>query len=151
MITVIAVDPGGTTGFAIGIIDEDVGRMTVSSDELRMTGTQLYEKLEVLVPDILIYERFEYRNRAREGLSLISRDLIGVMELYCNKHKIKWYAQMPGGTINAHFNNKRLKELGLFKASKGNHANEACMHLCHWFTFREGYKWNKVGIVAESS
>lgn len=149
MITVIAIDPGGTTGFAIGLIDEDKGEMRVSSDELRMTGTELYARLEVLEPDILIYERFEYRNRARAGLELISRDLIGVMELYCNREGVTYYKQMPGGTINAHFNNKKLKELGVFKGTKGNHANEACMHLCHWFTFREGYKWNKVGIIAE--
>ena len=140
---VIALDPGVTTGYAIGIID--AGHMYVVTGEERWDHKGLWDFLEENKPDVIISERFEFRNRARKGLELFSRELIGVCNLYCQLNNMELVLQNPLKDNEAtFFNDDRLKKDKIHKAGKG-HANDAARHLLTWYQFRGGYKYNKSG------
>lgn len=150
MITAIAFDPGITTGYAIGEINPDVGLMTVSTSQAKFSVSDVYARLDELKPDHVIFERFDFRNRARTGLELFSRELIGIFELYAQQNpQVTLTRQSPGSVINGFFDRKRLSADGIWKAgAEWIHSNEAAMHLLYWYTFGPGFKYNKEGYVA---
>lgn len=143
---VVAFDTGGTTGIAVGLLDLEKGLMRVSSSQEILSHHGIYNHIQRLNPDIIICEDFQYRNRARDGLELISAELNGVVKLYASEYKVTLYMQTPVEGIGGFYNDDRLKEHDLWQEGK-IHANEATMHLLHWYTFKQGYKYNKEGFV----
>src|SRR5215831_12175089 len=83
-IKVIALDPGVTTGHAVGVIDD--GKLGAVSGQDTWDEYQLYLQLKFAKPNVLIYERFEYR-RDRDRAELFSRNLIGVIHLYAQERE----------------------------------------------------------------
>lgn len=147
MIYVLSIDPGETTGWAFGQIDVDQGLMKVSTGQERWTPGGLMLVLQTMLPDVLVYESFQYRNKSRSGLVLYSVQLIGVMELYGEMHdECKLVPQTPATAIGQFYDNRKLREGLLYKSTTGGHANDACRHLLQWYTFRGGSKWNKKGF-----
>lgn len=145
MIDVICIDPGITTGYAFGRITND-GLMEVVTGQERLGVLDLYIMLTGMAPDILVYEDFQFRiNAFQKGLELFSVQLIGVANLYAQQKKIEVVAQTPATAIGQYYTDKKLKADMLYKTTTGGHANDACRHLLHWFTFRGGYKYNKKG------
>ena len=141
---VIALDPGVTTGYAIGEIV--AGQMLVVTGQEKWVHSELYGFLEDNTPDTLISERFEFRNRARSGLELFSRELIGVVHLYAQLVMAPPHEpvmQMPS-VIGGFFTDKQLKKDGLFTEARP-HSNDACRHLLHWFMFGSGFQYNTNG------
>lgn len=142
---VIALDPGVTTGYAVGVIDG--GLMQVVTGQEKWIHSELYGFLGDNKPDVLISEKFEFRNRARTGLELISREFIGVANLYAQlfmpePHEL--VMQMPGSVISGYFSKpSNMKEV--YKPGK-IHSNEAAMHLLHWFQFGSGFQYNSRGF-----
>jgi len=139
---VIAIDPGGTTGFANGLLMPD-GFMEVSSFQEQWGVKQLYDYLTKAKPHYVVYERFDYRNRARDKLVIYSRNLIGVIDLYCEQNDVPTYRYMPV-TVMAYFTDKELKTNKVYKINSP-HCNDAMRHLLHWYTFGYGYQFNKEG------
>lgn len=144
---IIALDPGITTGYAIGDISED-GEMIVLTGENRWDHKSLYDFLESNHVDVIICESFEFRKKARQGLELYSRELIGVCNLYIQMHmpqNVKLHMQQPlKSSDTTYFNDNRLKIDHIFKEGKG-HANDAARHLLTWYQFRSGFQYNKKG------
>lgn len=146
--TVIALDPGVTTGYALGEIDEDDGFMRVVTGQERMDHKRYWEFLNYYKPDFVICEKFEFRNKARRGLELFSRELIGITHLYIalvNEGE-GLYMQMAGPVIAGFFSKPQNME-GIYKEGK-IHSNEAAMHLLHWYKFGAGFKYNKRGFAS---
>lgn len=146
--TVIAVDPGVTTGYAIGELDEPDGFMRVVTGQERMDHKRFWEFLNYYKPDMLICERFEFRNKARTGLELFSRELIGIAHLYIQivngGDESTLFMQQPGPVIGGFFS--KPENMGnVYKKGK-IHANEAAMHLLHWYKFGPGFKYWKKGF-----
>lgn len=148
MINVLCLDPGVTTGYAFGQIDDD-GLMHVSTGQDKLSPLELFNMIKGMEPDVIIYEDFQYRNNARQGLELFSVQLIGVINMYAEsvEKSIELKHQSPGSVIGQYFTNTRLSMDNLYKTTTGGHANDACRHLLHWFTFWEGYRFNKKGYV----
>jgi len=144
---VVALDPGITTGYAQGLIDG--GRMGVVSGQERWVEFELLKWLTEIKPDIIIYERFEYRSKKAynvDNAELFSRNLIGIIGLYEQQRTndgLLVYRQMPATVLGktAWWSDKELKEVGLYKPANP-HAMDACRHLCYWFTFGAGFKHN---------
>lgn len=142
-ISVLAIDPGITTGHALGIIDD--GLMKISTGQQKYSEYELWSALHRTKPDVLIYERFEGR-ASIQGVELFSRNLIGVMNLYDQMTlELMCVQQMPQYAIGGYWTDVILKKVMLYKALKGGHANDACRHLLQWFTFGPGYKFNTKG------
>lgn len=141
---VIALDPGITTGYSIGQIDEN-GLMRVVTGENRWSHLELWNLFEEYEPDVIICETFEYRNRSRKGLELYSRELIGVCNLYAQMKQCHIRMQNPlKDNESTFFNDARLQKDNIYKKGCG-HANDAARHLLTWFVFREGFQYNKKG------
>jgi len=139
---IVAFDPGVTTGYATGVIDD--GKLGAVSGQGDWNESLLYMQLQMMKPHIIVYERFDYR-RGQDRAELFSRNLIGVINLYVQQEKLECYTQMPGQVIGQYYTDKVLKESRMYKVGKP-HANDAMRHLLHWFTFGAGFKYNTNGF-----
>jgi hypothetical protein len=140
----IAFDPGITTGVANGLLLPE-GHMEVSGFQDKLNTKDLFEYLQSSKPHYIIYERFDYRNRARDRLVLFSRDLIGVIDLYSKLTETPTFRYMPVEVMR-YFTDNYLKTEKVFKPNLP-HYNDAMRHLLHWYTFGYGYQFNKNGYV----
>ena len=155
LIKVISLDPGGTTGWAKGLIRE--GRMGAFSGQYAWDHLGLYDHLMLFHPHFIVCERFDYRKggKKQEGVELVSREYIGVITLYAQQmnltcdpgsYKVRLFMQMPSEGVGGYWaEDKKLKADGMFNVGKP-HANDAMRHLLQWFTFKEGYQFNKDGF-----
>lgn len=151
-IKVHCFDPGITTGYATGLIEN--GSMGVVSGQRKWNEFELYVELKRSKPDIIVYESFEYRNPrhkkgAPDNVELFPRNLIGVLNLYVSERagsgaSIGCYTQTPAQG-KGYYSDTLLKKHGVYKV-RNQHANDAMRHLLHWFTFGAGYKYNQGGF-----
>lgn len=149
-----AFDPGITTGYASGIIDN--GKLGVVSGQAKWRELELYQQLKFSSPDIIIYERFEYRSQRAynvDNAELFPRNLIGVINLYVQEregsdnplHAVA--LQMPAQVLGkqCYWTDKRLKDAKVYKVANP-HANDAMRHLLYWWQFGSGYQFNTNGF-----
>jgi hypothetical protein len=138
-VIVLCLDPGGTTGYAWGNISgsEEVFRYRGAGQaQLRPAG--LYAMLESISPAYIVAEKFESR-AGIAGVELISRNLLGVLELWSEIRDCSFHQQSASEGFGFYADAK-LQKLGVF--IPGNvHANDATRHLLHWATFKQGSKW----------
>ena len=157
---VICLDPGVTTGYAVGHIEQGQPMGVISGQEA-WNELGLYNNLVSGKPDIIVYETFEsgkdnpYRKVKNRNydVELFSRNLIGVIELYVQQqespNKIPCYRQSPAKGVGGHFRlDSILKQASVFKIGKP-HANDAMRHLLQWYTFGAGFQYDteKKGFV----
>lgn len=145
---IIAFDPGGTTGWAGHRVrprdhpmsewaggqfspDDDVHPVVNPAAEHCGHHKHLFEWLHKMKPNVVVCERFVYEIRRNQGVDmpgvvLISRDYIGVIELYCKMTLTPLFMR----TRNAlHlWDDEKLKKLGLYTAG-ARHRNDATRHL----------------------
>lgn len=152
-IKVVSLDPGVTTGYASGYIED--GKLKVVSGQGRWKEYELYLQLQLLNPDIIIYEEFHYR-RNLDRAELFPRNLIGVINLYaqeraathinaeCDTRPVEVYTQTPAQGKSGQFSDDNLKKANMYKVANP-HANDAMRHLLYWFVFGGGYKYNTQG------
>jgi hypothetical protein len=131
----LALDPGGTTGYAAGILISPITRIVY--DQAKLNENQLYAMLEELQPDHIICEDFEYRNRARAGLDLTPPRLIGVVRLY-GAHTGARVHMQKAAKGKGFYTDDKLKKLDLYIKGRP-HGRDALRHLLHWLTFGVGY------------
>lgn len=141
--TVVAFDPGITTGHAVGVIED--GLMTVRCGQTAFDHIMLYDQMRALNPKYVVAEEFEFRGRVRKGLELYPRELLGVMELYCQQEKKLLFRQKAAEGMG-YFGNNKLKDDGLYVRGKP-HAMDALRHLLHWYQFGFGYQFNRDGYT----
>jgi hypothetical protein len=135
LLKIIALDPGGTTGwasytdftderlakFACGQIGPDEHHEELFSDVL-LAGTG-YE-VEI------VCESFEYRNANRPGLVLLSKEYIGVAKLSATMFS-RPYTEQTASKAKGFVRDSHIKKLGLW--SVGNkHAMDAMRHLIYY-------------------
>ena len=135
---VLALDPGGTTGLAMGRIRNN--NLLFATTQERMTLLQMYTLLESIAPDPkwhVVWETFEYRYRGRPGLDQTPIKLIALMELMGETYNgNRWWPQ-TAAEGKAYYTDERLKQMSLYQ--KGNpHARDALRHLLRWCTFGFG-------------
>ena len=151
VIKVHAFDPGITTGYATGIIEN--GKMGVVSGQVKWNEFELYEELKRSEPNIIIYETFTYRNnrhvKRADNVELFPRNLIGIISMYISERAIKGnscgvYTQSPAAG-KSYWNDQLLKKNNVYKVANP-HANDAMRHLLQWYMFGSGYQYNKHGF-----
>lgn len=136
MLKVVSLDPGLTTGYSLGIIEDS--SFLVSYDQEKFSHRNLWDLLKEVDPNVVICESFEFRNKARDGLVLFSCELIGVVKLYNPPH-LKMQTAAFG---KAHYNDTKLKKMDLYVPGK-DHGRDALRHLLQWYTFGPGFQYNK--------
>lgn len=137
-------DPGVTTGHAVATVDAPGKPIKIRSGQTRFDHIMLFQQLELLRPQFVVCEGFEYRNRKRTGLILYPVELIGVIHLWAQLSKTPLYMQkaMEG---KSYYSDKMIKDAKLWLPGKP-HAMDAVRHLLHWFTFGYGYQFNTNGF-----
>lgn len=136
---VLALDPGKTTGWAGAWLNE--GDICIKAGQADYSPAQLWALLSSIRPDHLVCESFEYRNKARPGLELFSRNLMGVCELWQDVSHCHYRTQSPSEAM-AFFSDPRLKKGGHYTVGQ-DHARDATRHLLYYLTFKKGSQlWN---------
>lgn len=135
---VFCLDPGGTTGYAYGIIGADEIFRYRGAGQSQLSPMHLYGMLESVSPAYLIAEKFESRVGIA-GVELVSRDLLGVCSLWATIRDCHYHQQSASEGF-AFYADAKLQKLGVY--IPGNvHANDATRHLLHWATFKQGSQW----------
>lgn len=158
MLKVHAFDPGVTTGYATGIIED--GKLSVVSGQAKWNEFELYNQLKLSSPNIIVYERFEYRSQKAynvDNADLFPRNLIGVIHLYIYERaylaksgtggEVEVAQQMPAQVLGkfAYWSDQRLKDSKVYKVANP-HANDAMRHLLYWWNQGAGFKYNTNGF-----
>jgi len=140
---VLALDPGGTTGWATysayRILSTD--EVWVYSYETWTCGHlgpgDHHEELKQLlglqrVQDYqIVCERFDDRPGGTFSVNLKAKEYIGVVETYCKEERVALFRQMPA-TAKKFVKNINLQRLELWEGTKWKHAMDARRHLL-WF------------------
>lgn len=158
---ILGLDPGGTTGWGLFSAEERYDHETRSTmyDKPKFTcgelgagdkhehHDELWTLMELQQSDhfIIVCESFEYRNTARAGLELISKEYIGVVKLFEQQRmhlpdgthmpsqKLVFQTASMGKVGQKSFVKKRnLQRLGLWSPTEGNHAMDGYGHLIFW-------------------
>lgn len=143
---IVALDPGVTTGFAVGHIND--GEMTVRAGQEAWSHQELWAQLHLAEPDAIVCESFEFRNNARKGLILYSVELIGIVHLFCSPSyrnpSVALYMQ-TAAKGKGYYTNTHLQATGVYVRGIP-HGMDAVRHLLHWYTFGAGYEHNTKGF-----
>lgn len=151
MYRVIAFDPGGTTGWATYTAERvrtPEGKFEYYDEKWacgQLGPGDHHAELELLLQmqhteDYrVVYETFEFRNAARPGLELVSREYIGVIKLWWQKVQrgldgwIELTAQQPAQAVGklSFTQDRHLKNMGLWRPGY-RHANDAQLHLLYY-------------------
>lgn len=145
---VLALDPGGSTGWASMIaeaVPAENGKYELFNPSYRcgqIESKEHHKKLYTLMglfhTDLyyIVSESFEYRNKSRPGLELVSREYIGVTKYFCQERDVPLFMQtaaMGKGFVK----DANIKALGLWSTAN-KHAMDAYRHLFYWLINSEG-------------
>lgn len=135
---VLALDPGGTTGWATAVIDYRTLE-TIEAGQVRFEASGLWHFLEGFEPDYIVTESFTYRLGGRHGTDLTAVKWIGICELYCMQKDKRLRFQEPSiqGSKTAYWNTQKVKDVGLWLPNHP-HAMSATKHLLYFLTFKKG-------------
>lgn len=127
MTTIVALDPGGTTG--VTVLDEvgDAWTMQLGPEDHHL---ELYKLLTSWEPDVVVCESFMYRQNDRTGIKLNSVEYIGVAKLWCQTNNKKFVLQTPA-QAKGFVTDEKLKLLNFFARAQ-RHANDATRHLVYY-------------------
>lgn len=135
--TIISIDPGGTTGIAIRMPDNTINTMALASSRGSITAA---EELWELVPSAtqIVIERFATSGLiSRYGLATV--ELVGGVKALCHHLKIPLAVRMPQQRrAFQHLAYSSLSQLGLKRSDTGNagtftvHEEDALAHLLAW-------------------
>lgn len=146
-ITILALDPGGTTGWARmqanALLIPAFSEKTEFYDVEWTRGqlgphphhTELMTLLELSHTEEyrIVCESFEYRNRSRPGLVLDSVEYIGVTKLFVADRKSEHIplAMQTAAMGKGFVKDENIKKLGLWFPSQ-KHAMDATRHLLYY-------------------
>jgi hypothetical protein len=153
-IKILALDPGGTTGWckhvlrsagvALGTSGAQEGERAWAGGEL--TGDDhhktLWKLLTSELPDVVVYEAFNYQIRKSQGtqmpgVHLISREYIGVAQLWCQLTGKEIVKQQPSVIGLTWVKDPSLKALGLYNSGE-KHRNDATRHMLYYLVHTLG-------------
>lgn len=150
---VIAIDPGGTTGYTLTY--QDAGHLYIAPCQAELDHLGIYELLSKARPDHVICEDFEYRpGVAKPYIVLVSLEYIGVIKLVCGPgHSVRGYKETPlfmqkamlAVGDKAFYNNAKLQHMGLYKRGVP-HGLDSMRHFLYWFFFKYGSQFNQPKI-----
>lgn len=147
---VLALDPGGTTGWsrydALYLPDpENDGELELVEAEWHFGHIGPHEhhlELDNFLGEMhihnfeLVWESFEFRQgKQRENINLMSREYIGVAKRFVQERHVQAYSQ-TAGTGKGFVDDNKLRVMGLYH-SGWKHANDATRHLVYHLVNRK--------------
>lgn len=138
--TIVALDPGGTTGVAIKQEGTSPSRFQV--DTSTPEGLEeIYYTLLHESPIEVVMERFQFRyGGGRAKVVLTPVEVIGVVKLYCALKKVKLYEQTPS-QAKKFITDEKMRMLDLWIPGLP-HAMDATRHLLyHLIVTKRDQRW----------
>lgn len=139
---IIALDPGGTTGWCTF----DVGPSRWSGGQLDQEDhhEDLWHLLQRQQPNVVVYEAFNYQIRKHQGTTmpgvvLMSREYIGVAQLWCQLYQREIVKQQPSVVGLAWLKDPMLRKMGRYNTGEP-HRNDATRHMLYYLVHTLGYK-----------
>jgi hypothetical protein len=138
---IIAIDPGGTTGWAT--YDNQLGEPRWRCGQMGPADhhIELMAMLETWHTQdfVLIGERFDFRGDDRSDINLMAREYIGVMKLFAQDRGVDvvWQWPFEGVGTKSFIQPSNLRNLGVWVAGGANkwiHAMDAYRHLLYYMT-----------------
>lgn len=136
----VALDPGGTTGYAVWDGDKFIEHGQIGPgehhDSLFRTLGVTYIAFDGSLS--VVCESFEFRqNRQRDNIELMSREYIGVVKLFQQQHRIPLIMQ-TAALAKPFVTDEKLKVMGIWDQTKGEkHARDAYRHLIYYLVNRQ--------------
>lgn len=154
--TIAAFDPGGTTGYAVLMVETESPEsppILISSGQF-LTWSRLPDIIVGNAVALVVVERFHlFPHKAKEqiGSDFIAAQVIGVAHYLCEQHGIPIVIQEPQGNVNSFFSDRRLREIGYVPSGASNmhairHELDAIRHGLHYLHFRERYAYREEGV-----
>lgn len=150
---VIALDPGGTTGWATYSAhwDKELNLFTTNGSDLYPWACgQLEGKHHSQLEHLLglqhvqhywvVCERFDDRSTGH-AVNLVAREYIGVVERFCQDRHVPMVRQLPA-TAKGFVKNQNLKNLDLWDGVKWKHAMDARRHLLWYLIHGEPHRYD---------
>lgn len=137
MVRILALDPGGTTGWATAqIIDKEI--TDIQTGQRRFEAVGIWELIRWAKPHYIVCETFRYRKQPREGLDLTSMKWIGICELYAQQVPLNCTLKMQEPSEGkGYWKDDKLKAAGVYVPGKP-HSMDALRHLLYFLTFKAG-------------
>lgn len=132
MNSVLAIDPGETTGWVFRHHDGAVCGGVIESSHLK-----IWSLLNKCTPDVVVLERFNLypgKAAAQSYSSFYTVEVIGVVKLYCMLQNsagdpVALVLQAPGDKKFSGALDDRFKVLRAFTGDKSEHMKDAYQHL----------------------
>jgi len=138
--TVLALDPGETTGWALFREGHLVDKGQIEHRDQGGMSRQIMELVTVHNPTTLVVEDYRvYASKAKthSWSSLFTPKLLGAIEFICNLQKVQIVLQMASS--KQFCTDEKLKQWHYY--SKGTpHANDAVRHGCYYLLFHKRRK-----------
>lgn len=131
MTVIVAFDPGRTTGVALYNGNAQPGEEKILAYQLSEPLLSIWGELQVLDPDEVVYERFQYQRRP--NVDLYPVEVIGVIKLWTQIYKEADLKEQTPAQAKNLWTDSKLKTLGLWKPSLP-HAMDALRHLLYYMT-----------------
>lgn len=137
-VDIVSLDPGGTTGVVV-LEDGEMRHHQIGPDKHHKT---LWLFLQTVAPSVLVCEQFNYQRRDLDkgvSLVLISKEYIGIAELYCQTFECELVMQNSSEALGF-CDDKKMEKWGLELSHKERHAKDAYRHMIYYDIFRRGNK-----------
>jgi len=134
VIRIVALDPGGTTGWATWTdypLEKDRWKCGHIGPEPHHNALDQFLGMQQTNKFVIVCESFEYRNQSRAGLVLDSCEYIGVVKRFCQERGVLLHMQtaaMGKGFVK----DNNLRALGLWSGARWKHAMDARRHLLYY-------------------
>lgn len=138
---VIAIDPGGTSGFALWTKDDPI-----VVNQFSFTTAGLYRFLQATMPDVIVCESFVYITKQSHA-DLIPVEMIGVIKMYAEVSQCRLVFQRPH-IGKAFWTDDKIKAIGLWAKGKP-HGCDALRHLLTYLTAQGNDTW--INLLKEPS
>lgn len=136
MKSILAIDPGTTTGFAF--YNQKDWTFEQCPYDLEMFWSTLEHFVKVSGDDnfVIVSEIFEFRkDKDRDKIVFDSAKLNGIVEWFCCLHKVPMFYQNASYAKSGFWaDDMKLRTLGLWR-SGNRHAMDALRHSLMWQTF----------------
>jgi hypothetical protein len=129
MKTILALDPGGTTGWAL-LKGQQYSIDQIGPGEHHLGLWQLMADINANSDEfIIVCESFEFRQgKQRAGIVLVSKEYIGIVKLFGAVHPEVRVVFQTAAQAKAFVTDEKIKALNLWSPGNG-HAMDAMRHL----------------------
>ena len=127
---IVSLDPGVTTGIAVKRSDKTFFEL-ITISEKKLNEMDLFEFLNAVDPDIIVYEDFIHTQVIK--VNLTPAHLIGVVKQYSQFARIPAISSAPSN--KAWWTNHKIKTIDLWEKGKP-HGMDALRHLLFYETFK---------------